>query len=151
VSPVDPIFDIDILARTLHGEGRGEPWEVIVGFGWAIRNRVKQHGWWGSGWADVCRKRIQRPTGEWVYQFSCWDPNDPNHDIIQSASLLQSSFRRSYMAALNVYDGISIDPTGGATNYFSPKVGLPPPYWITKMDQTADLNGNLFFKERQNA
>lgn len=137
-TPTDALLETEIVGRTIYGEGRGEPWEGLIGIGWTIRNRVLQPSWWGTTWIDVCRK---------PYQYSCWNEGDPNRVKLQAATLQQAGYRRCYAAALLVYDGNVADPTGGATHYFA--VGLvPPPQWVAEMDQTASIGRHLFFKER---
>ena len=63
--------DIDIAARTLFGECRGEPIEGQEAVAWVIRTRAfwTPAAWWGRSVKDVCLKPAQ---------FSCWNPNDPN-------------------------------------------------------------------------
>lgn len=68
--------DIDVLARTIWAEARGEGMAGQVAVGWAIRNRVDadlghdgKADWWGEGYVGVCKA---------PWQFSCWNKNDPN-------------------------------------------------------------------------
>lgn len=61
--------DIDILARTIYGEARGEPWEGKIAVAWVVRNRAERGGWWGDTIREVCLK---------PWQFSCWNETDPN-------------------------------------------------------------------------
>ncbi|MFW0755465.1 cell wall hydrolase [Pseudomonas sp. H11T01] len=71
--------DPDILVRTLWGEARGEGLAGRIAVGWTIRNRVndgKAKSWWGEGYAGVCLK---------VWQFSCWNKNDPNFRCLSGA------------------------------------------------------------------
>ena len=67
--------DVDVLARTIWGEARGEGFAGQVAVGWAIRNRVEadlgndgKPDWWGEGYVGVCKA---------PWQFSCWNKNDP--------------------------------------------------------------------------
>ena len=71
--------DLDILARTLWGEARGESLAGQIAVAWTIRNRVNDgnaKSWWGEGYVGVCQK---------PYQFSCWNKNDPNFAYLSGA------------------------------------------------------------------
>ncbi|PJB71692.1 MAG: hypothetical protein CO093_04590 [Alphaproteobacteria bacterium CG_4_9_14_3_um_filter_47_13] len=51
--------DIEILARTIWGEARGEGQKGMLAVASVIMNRVRCGGWWGSTIQDVCRKPYQ--------------------------------------------------------------------------------------------
>jgi len=55
---MNTINDIDVLARTLWGEARGEGPAGQVAVAWTIRNRVndgRAKSWWGEGYTGVCK------------------------------------------------------------------------------------------------
>ncbi len=68
-------IEINILAKTLYGEARGEGLSGLEAVANTIINRVntaKAKGgrfWWGNDIISVCQK---------PYQFSCWNKKDPN-------------------------------------------------------------------------
>ncbi len=67
-------MEIDVLARTLWGEARGEGSTGMEAVASVILNRVevakrRGHYWWGNKIIQVCQK---------PYQFSCWNKQDPN-------------------------------------------------------------------------
>ena len=134
---------IDITARTIFGEARGEtglvPLEAVA---WVIRNRAEsrdQNGharWWGDTPAKVCQK---------AQQFSCWNADDPNLPVIQGATLDQPRFAECFGVACLVLGGTSIgDPTLGATHYHSD--GIPAPWWVKTMTQTIKIGNHIFYK-----
>ncbi len=78
--------DIDVLARTIWGEARGEGIAGQIAVGWCIRNRVEMDlhndgrpDWWGEGYEGVCRA---------PWQFSCWNKNDPNFPYLVGQKLI---------------------------------------------------------------
>jgi spore germination cell wall hydrolase CwlJ-like protein len=124
---VDP-DDADVMARTIMGEARGEPEQGKIAVGWVILNRAKSGKWFGGG-GDifaVCRK---------PYQFSCWNPGDPNRSIITNASVGDPVFDQCLVAAQTVLGGSVADPTGEATHYFANYISTPawakPPAKLT--------------------
>jgi spore germination cell wall hydrolase CwlJ-like protein len=110
------------------GEARGESDQGKVAVGWVILNRAKSGKWFGGG-GDiyaVCRK---------PYQFSCWNPGDPNRSIITSAKAGDAVFDQCLAAAQRVLGGSAADPTGAATHYFANYISTPswakPPAILT--------------------
>ncbi len=136
--------DLDVLARTLWGEARGEGMAGMIAVGWTIRNRVEMdlHGdgkpdWWGEGYTEVCK----RP-----WQFSCWNPNDPNHPFLSGAKPIPATqLEAARKAAAAAIDG-TVDPTGGATHYFATTM-FRPPAWARNATHTVTLGRHMFFKD----
>jgi N-acetylmuramoyl-L-alanine amidase len=133
--------DLDVLARTLWGEARGEGMDGMVATGWTIRNRVndgKDRSWWGEGYAGVCQK---------PYQFSCWNSNDPNYPYLSGAKQIPApEFAKCRLAAQQVIEGAKPDPTGGATHYYSTSMPKPPK-WVEGAKRTLRLGHHIFFKD----
>ena len=70
--------DIDILARTIYGEARGETDEGKRAVGLCILNRYRSNKWFaGNTIAETCQK---------PWQFSCWNKKDPNCEKITMAT-----------------------------------------------------------------
>jgi N-acetylmuramoyl-L-alanine amidase len=114
---IDP-DDADVMARTIMGEARGESDQGKVAVGWVILNRARSGKWFGGGGDifSVCRK---------PYQFSCWNPGDPNFPIITNARVGDSDFDACLVAAKQVLSGSVADPTGGATHYYAEYIAAP--------------------------
>lgn len=100
--------DLNIMARTLWGESRGEPYEGKVAVAWVILNRAEKGGWWGSTISDVCRK---------PFQFSCWNSNDPNSSRLPSITFSDPAFPDCLKAVGGVLSGNCPDPTNHSTHY----------------------------------
>lgn len=132
--------DIDILARTLWGEARGESQAGMEACAWTIRNRVfdgKNNSWWGEGYAGVCQK---------PWQFSCWNANDPNSPYLRGAKPIPAGeYKKAHAVAMAVVKGSVPDPTNGATHYYATTMPKPPA-WAAKAKQTLKLGHHVFFK-----
>ena len=127
--------DIDITARTLYGEARGQPVEGIIAVAGVIMNRVHA-GRYGATPAEVC----QRP-----WQFSCWNANDVNRVIIEH---VQPGYNREFdwcqLVASLAIRGLIHDPSGGATHYHTKGVA---PDWSLGKTPCAVIGDHLFFKD----
>lgn len=136
--------DIDVLARTLWGEARGEGHQGMVAVAWTIRNRVEMDlhndgkpDWWGEGYVGVCKA---------PWQFSCWNKNDPNYAYLSGQKQIPAAqFMAAREAAVAVVDGLVADPTLGATHYYSTSMRVAPK-WAAKATKTVQLGRHLFFK-----
>lgn len=119
---VDPT-DVDTMARTVVGEGRGEDLLCQAGIAWSIVNRVfaarrdpGRHSWWGDTLSKVCLKQ---------FQYSAWLEGDPNLPIIKAAHLGQPIYDRALGVCLLVLSGDIADPTDKATHYHDPSIATP--------------------------
>ena len=99
--------DLDLLARLISAEARGEPYEGQVAVGAVVLNRVK-HSSFPNSVSGV------------VYQsgaFSCLDDGQFDEPISESA----------YRAAQDAMNGS--DPSGGAIYYFNPATATSQWIW----------------------
>lgn len=138
--------DIDVLARTIWGEARGEGEAGQIAVGWCIRNRVEidlrndgKPDWWGEGYEGVCKAK---------WQFSCWNLNDPNSAYLRGEKTIPAAqYVRCREVALAVIDGHRPDPTGQATHYYNPKAVTRTPAWAPVSTFTVKIGAHLFFKD----
>lgn len=139
--PAKPGSVVDILARTLWGEARGEPVRGIEAVAAIIINRVKradQHGgryWWGASIGQVCQK---------PWQFSCWNENDPNRAKLQAVTEKDRVFRICLRVARRAVAGGLDDPTWGSTHYHT-KTITPP--WARSRNPVAEIGNHLFYND----
>lgn len=133
--------DLDIMARTIYGEARGESQIGRIAVGWVIRNRAEMDlgndglpDWWGEGIKGVC----QRP-----WQFSCWNQNDPNRAKLLTVTHKDAAFKACLTAARDVLLGSMADPTGGATHYHTASVAPP---WAKGLKHTT-VGRHRFYKD----
>ncbi|MDA8485147.1 cell wall hydrolase [Pseudomonas resinovorans] len=137
--------EIDVLARTLWGEARGEGLAGMIAVGWTIRNRVEldlrndgKPDWWGEGYIGVCQK---------PWQFSCWNKNDPNYPFLSGLKPIPAAeFAKARQAALAVLEGKQPDPTAGATHYYAKSMKTPPG-WMKGARPTVTIGNHRFFKD----
>jgi N-acetylmuramoyl-L-alanine amidase len=135
--------DIDIVARTIYGEARGEGYRGMVAVAWVIRNRVEadlghdgKPDWWGEGYAGVCLK---------PWQFSAWNENDPNRKLLEGLTDLNMHFLTAKEAARDVLEGKVGDPTNMATHYFNPHV-VAAPKWAGGKIPCAIIGDHHFYR-----
>lgn len=126
--------DLNILARTIWGEARGEPFEGKVAVAWVILNRADKGGWWGSTITEVCKK----PS-----QFSCWNANDPNSARLPLVNFSDASFPDCLKAVGGVLSGNCPDPTGAATHYHTLTV---LPSWALNKSPITTIGQHVFYK-----
>jgi spore germination cell wall hydrolase CwlJ-like protein len=108
--------DLSVMARTVYGEARGEPQEGRSAIAHVILNRVRAGGWWGRTISEVCLKR---------WQFSCWNPGDPNRARLFQIELADRELILCARACIEALAGGG-DPTGGATHYHATSMPAPP-------------------------
>jgi N-acetylmuramoyl-L-alanine amidase len=131
------------LARTLYGEARGEYHRQdggILAFyavAHVILNRLKEPTKYGKTIQDVCLKS---------YQFSCWNPKDPNRAVIEKTTPQTHRLAAiAFQAAQEVLEGKIPDPTLGANHYFA--TWLPRrPRWSEGHDPLLIVGQHIFFK-----
>ena len=99
--------DVDLLARLISAEARGEPYEGQVAVGAVVMNRIA-HPSFPNTLSGVIYQRGA---------FSCLDDGQFDEPVAQSA----------YAAARDAMNGY--DPTGGAIYYFNPVTATSQWIW----------------------
>jgi len=134
------LTDLEIMARTLYGEARGEIPAGQIAVAWVIRNRVEidlgndgKPDWWGEGITGVCQK---------PFQFSCWNATDPMRPKLLAASSAQ--LKDCLAACFAVLTGEAPDPTNGATHYYAGSI--PTPKWAMGKTPVAVIGNHRFFR-----
>ena len=107
---------IDILARTIWGEARGDGRVGMEAVASVVLNRVADPGWWGRDIVSVC----QTP-----WQFSCWNKNNPNREKLLAVTGSDHSFTTALAVADAAVTGTLADTTGGATSYYAESIPEP--------------------------
>ena len=103
-------------------------------------NRVHQarkrgRHWWGNTVEEVCLQ---------PYQFSCWNPGDPNREAILSVDLREPIFLVCLRIARRAVAGVLKDPTGGATHYHTENV---EPVWSVGREPSAVIGRHRFYND----
>ena len=133
-------LDLEVMARTVYGEARGEPWLGKVAVAWVLRTRAEldlgndgRPDWWGEGLAGVAMA---------PWQFSCWNPLDKMRRRIEEAN--SAKLADSLRACFAVLVGEELDPTQGATHYYADSI--PAPKWAQGRKPTAIIGHHSFFR-----
>ena len=133
------LSQVDILARTLYGEARGEGLIGIEAVANVIMNRValsKQYTlWWGKTVEEVCLK---------PFQFSCWTPSDCNFYKLIRITSDDDVFRMCLRVAQRAVSGTLADITKGATHYHRKDIS---PAWARRLTPVFEYKNHLFYRE----
>lgn len=112
--------EIDLLARTISAESRGEPYQGQVAVGAVILNRI-EHPSFPNTLAAV------------IYQdgaFSCVDDGQMDEDVYESS-------KRAAIDAINGWD-----PSGGAIYYYNPVTATNK--WIRSRPVIVTIGAHIF-------
>lgn len=110
--------DIDILARTVYGESRGESDRGQLAAAFVVVNRAAKYR---VGIGEACLLSTH---------FSCWNnarDNDRNQLAMMTADLSDPIYAQCMIAAVKAAHGFTGDPTMGATHYHADTI--EPPSW----------------------
>lgn len=108
---------VEILARTLWGEARGQGATGMQAVCNVIQNRAKNPGWWGHDLRGVCLA---------PEQFSCWNANDPQAARMRGP-IDDAAFAQAIAIANKAVAETLPDITRGADHYFAETI--PTPAW----------------------
>jgi len=132
-------IEIDVLARTIWGEARGEGKEGMEAVASVILNRIefaKQQTryWWGNHIIQVCQK---------PYQFSCWNKQDPNFKKLLAVDKDDMHFGTALRVSRRAVLGFIKDRTSGATHYHTIDI---LPYWAKGQKPTTRIGHHVFYR-----
>jgi spore germination cell wall hydrolase CwlJ-like protein len=131
--------DIDILARTIYGESRGEYKKTgisaFIAIGNVVMNRLNFPQIFGSSVRKICLK---------PYQFSCWLVNDPNYSLIKTVETADSLFALCLEVAAGCVEKKYPDLTHGSDHYHPFMDTLP--YWALSQKPKIILGHHLFYQ-----
>jgi hypothetical protein len=143
ITPEEPVDqnDVDIMARTIFGEARGEADDGKIAVGWVVMNRVayaQDRGgyWWGDSIRRVCLK---------PWQFSCWNSNDPNRSVIERVKSSNPVFNHCLEIAMQVITRQVPDPADEATHYYAEYIS--PPSWVNDATFVTQIGVHRFYKD----
>ncbi|MCA0758004.1 spore cortex-lytic enzyme [Paenibacillus sp. N4] len=112
--------ELNMLARIIYAESRGEPYEGQVAVGAVVLNRVES-----SSFPDTIKGVIEQPRA-----FTAVD--DGQYKLKPNET--------AYQAAMEAVRGI--DPTNGALYYFNPETATSK--WIWSRKQTLKIGRHVF-------
>lgn len=134
--------DLDILARTIFGEARGEYGRcegglpALIAIANVIVNRVQEKSWYGTTITSVCQK---------PWQFSCWNHSDPNYVIIKERVIDHPIFMICQSVAEAVVKGQWPDITKGSNHYHATDMALLPD-WSRGHNPKVRIGRHLFYR-----
>lgn len=132
-------LELDVMARTVWGEARGEGVTGMQAVAAVIINRVavaqrKNNYWWGNNIIEVCQK---------PYQFSCWNKDDPNYRQLIAVSDTDPIFTLAKRTSSRILLGFLPDITNGADHYHTRMI---MPHWARGQTPVARIGQHLFYK-----
>ena len=116
--------DVQLIARAINGEARGEPYEGQVAVGAVILNRVKS-------------SKFPNTIAGVIYQSGAFTAVSDGQINVPIAS--NSTVVKAAQDALNGWD-----PTGGAIYYFNPNTATNK--WIWSRPQIKTIGNHIFWK-----
>jgi spore germination cell wall hydrolase CwlJ-like protein len=131
---------VDVLARTIWGEARGEGSAGMQAVASVVLNRLKvaqdKGGkyWWGAGIIEICQK---------PYQFSAWNKDDPNLPKVMAVDASDIHFATALRIARRALEGLLDDPVKGATHYHTAGVR---PAWSRAEKPVAVIGRHIFYR-----
>lgn len=133
-------LSIDILAKTIFGEARGETVAGQEAIASVILNRVAfaqnvGRYWWGNNIAEVC----QKPK-----QFSCWNLDDPNYKLLLRVTEENYGYCICKRIAMRAVAGLLNDATSGATHYHTKNVR---PKWSIGKIPCFEIGNHVFYND----
>jgi hypothetical protein len=140
---VDALPDVDVvdahwMALTMWGEARAEGEAGMRAVGHVIDNR-RRAGMHGAYVTDTVGA---------AFQFSCWNPGDPNREAMLNVDSLRADqedgrmWRIAQRLADEILTGRSHDPTGGALFYHAASAA---PSWSRGITPVRRIGGHDFF------
>ena len=132
--------EIVLLALTIYSEARGEPVEGQLAVAHVVFNRVERGGWWGDTIADV----VLSP-----HQFSGFKKGGFLESWLGAIGLSGVMRREEYgdceLIAGLALEGLTKDPTEGATNFHAVWMEEPPD-WALEMERLCQIGEHVFYK-----
>lgn len=137
--------DLQILARTLFGEARGEGDEGLEAVACVIMNRYKS-GKWFTGYDVLNGKKIPSVAQTCLKkaQFSCWNKNDPNYKLLCQKTITAYGFQKCLQIAQRALLGQLADFTNGALFYHTKQV---KPKWAAGKTPCYIAGNHIFYND----
>lgn len=118
----NPLDDLDVMALTVWAEARGEGVKGQSAVAWVIKNRYLNPRWWSRNKDTIPDDTIAAVCKD-PFQFSCWNPNDPNLARLVNPKTLQDVAVQAIrkICEMVLRDEVP-DPTYGADHYCVTKI-----------------------------
>lgn len=132
--------DVEILARTIYGEARGEATAGKIAVANVVINRFKRRSWYsGDTIADTCTFCV---NGSRYHQFSCWNTDDPTfRKVVETPA---KALGECLEIAQKAVDGKLEDITHGSTHYHTLNIS---PKWAEGHAPAAIIGNHKFYND----
>lgn len=131
----EDLHSLDVLARTLWGEARGEGEQGMQAVACVVLNRAAKKGWMGKTVAEVCLK---------PWQFSCWNADDPNREKLLKVGPADPQFKIALQVATDALAGRLKDYTFGSTHYHTTVIS---PKWAKGKTPVVVIGNHAFYND----
>lgn len=134
--------EVDVLARTIYGEARGEYMRVeggiasLIAVANVVMNRLERPMAYGQTITDICHK---------AWQFSCWNHQDPNYTLLMGKEILDPAFTVCQKVATKVSKGDWPDITKGSNHYHATSLKKVP-VWARGQLPRFRISQHIFYK-----
>lgn len=137
--------ELQVMARTLWGEARGDGLEGIEAVAHVIINRFHARKWF-TGYRFVNAVKIAdiKQTCLKKAQFSCWNKNDINFPKIMKLNTENKEFRICLNVAARALGGDFYDFTNNATFYHTRNIR---PSWALHHSPCYETKHHLFYND----
>ncbi len=138
--------DVELLARTIYGEARGEKRIGKIAVANVVMNRVRFKKQAGYKVVNGHRLVSVAETCLKPFQFSCWLESDANRSVIENVADNDAVYQECLSIASDAVRERLVDVTCGATHYYNPKGCKCPTFAIGKKP-CAIIGSHYFFND----
>lgn len=141
----NPLDDLDVMALTVWAEARGEGIKGQSAVAWVIRNRWENPRWWSRDRDAIPDDTIAAVCKD-PFQFSCWNPNDPNRARLDDPKiLLEGHVKNIRLICEKVLRSEIPDPTDRSDHYCTTKIARYT-NWARGRKPVAIIGNHSFFR-----
>lgn len=141
----NPLDDLDVMALTVWAESRGEGVRGQSAVAWVIRNRWEHPRWWSRNRDNIPDDTIASVCLD-PWQFSCWNPNDPQRKLLVDPKTLERADVKSIRQVCEkVLLSEILDPTDCSDHYCTTKI-VKFTNWARSRKPVAMIGNHSFFR-----
>jgi len=141
----NPLDDLNIMALTVWAESRGEGAKGQAAVAWVIRNRWEHPRWWSRNRDAIPDDTIAAVCLD-PWQFSCWNPNDPQRKfLVDTKTVERADVRSISQICEQVLLNEILDPTDCADHYCTTKI-VKYTNWARGRKPTVVIGRHSFFR-----
>ncbi|MBR2136682.1 MAG: cell wall hydrolase [Alphaproteobacteria bacterium] len=136
--------DVEILAKTIYGEARGEGLKGMEAVACVVMNRVKAQQWF-TGYVAIGGHKVPSISATCLkrLQFSCWNKNDPNYAKLQKVNTEDHLYNQCLSVACRAIGGELKDITNGAVYYHTKQI---KPLWAKEKNPCFIYKNHIFYQ-----